>query len=1339
MNHHGKWNGVVFTLSCLAASAFGADSLPSDLLPQAPFAESRKQIVRKVIPEIRGNKILFGNSRTLEMTRSGSIVLFDQGRVMTVCSSVVLGGKRLALLDHPKVFRFHEATATTNGIEQKAEFTVEEKNEKGVYLQKCTVLPDGQVRLSAEVLLPLDSEVKSNDMRLFFHFPAEVCLDKTMLSTDDGKTQTHKIPLGNNKVFYSTSHPTALNFFPEDGRTNFLMRTGKGAVVECVAFPHKISCIVRPEKPKDCSAMECLLDLQKVVQQEKSAKNYSGLNWRNLEDIDVYDRDASRNLLANPSFEQGPGCSVWVRYAGFAGHRKKWRCGPPVIDDSMAKFGTHSLKINTYATPAEQRGDIRGIYETGSVSLFPVLLEAGDYMLSCYVKGNRKGQKLNLWVSRTSIPKDRARGGNLWIPINEARIAVDAEWKRIALPLKLGLDVPVLINFNAASPSADGAVWIDGVQLERGTSATEYIGRIAESALLSSSADNFLEFGKEASLRLRISAETPGRAHVTIKNFFSDIVYRKSFRFKNGSELQLDFTPDRGIYIVKTEYELDNGKRTYDHHRFSVMNFLNNGHKLKNMFALDYGTVSANPLFLRLLERSRCLGYGSKGELKQMFREVVDTYHAYGMELSHAHMCEHGRNERGKPYRARNWIYPNACMDRRDDRTPPLVKDILDENPSGKLTEDYLKRFEDAVAVRSGAFPWVRRWSFRGEDDAWCPGMAGLPATEEEFEKYVKLSLAFYRGVKRGNPRAEIVGGQVPCNASPQSGIRALERFLKAVGNQARFDIFAIHFYRQGPEEPDLDADLGRLLEMLDRQGYPDAMVMLTEGGHYALYNIPQWELQVSQWNGINTWQYGPVSYDMGWSEKLITARHARSWLAALKYSPRISFTTLSVLSGGTFHMDISLTPFATQKVVNTLGRLLGDATFRKDIRFAPFVRCYLFEDAQKRPVAAVWNHDPRIDKGFRQGIVAAADFGGAKPEIFDMMEGRRSVSEKNGKILWAVSSFPVFLRGKPGELSLFEKAFADATPVSASDLAPIEMSLRPVSEKEFRLEIVNLLSRKFKDTLTVNRQTLPLTIESAGKKMIALELPKPLRADRMTREEVKVGIGSKLSKTVAFHGILCSYVTGIPDWNRIPAVKFTNRMPSGGNPDFQAYYQLAWNRENLFIRVNVSDPRFFHQEYRNPAARYDNDSLQIYFDTMLNARLKKERGFDMDDYDYAVFPNAEGTSACVWRNHSPDIQLTMGTSAPPNLAFAPEIPVKFIRHKGGYSYEVAFPARFLLPIRLENGMAFGFSLFVNNRDERKPEGKHLGALTLTPDGTESHNNPHLYPVMLLTGGALRP
>ncbi|MGN0869633.1 MAG: sugar-binding protein, partial [Victivallales bacterium] len=325
---------------------------------------------------------------------------------------------------------------------------------------------------------------------------------------------------------------------------------------------------------------------------------------------------------------------------------------------------------------------------------------------------------------------------------------------------------------------------------------------------------------------------------------------------------------------------------------------------------------------------------------------------------------------------------------------------------------------------------------------------------------------------------------------------------------------------------------------------------------------------------------------------------------------------------------------------------------------------------------------------------------------------------------------FPMFFRGKPGTLAEMAKAFTGAVPVSGSDQLPLEMSMRPTAPDRFHIELSNLLSREFRGEMTVNGKVEQVAVAPNEKKNIEQALPEVLRADRMTKEKVTVTIDRKLSDTLEFEGIVCRKITGAPDWNRIPEVPFVNKVKPVPESDFSGSYQLAWDENNLYIRVNVRDDRFFHEEYAAGEKRWNNDSLQIFFDTLLNARLKKTRGFDGDDYDYAVFPDAAGTSARVWRNLQPDIQLTLGTTAPRNKAFEPEIPAKFTRTADGYIYEAVFPAKYLLPIRLKKGSAFGFSLFVNDRDDAG--GNVKSCLTLTPDGTGSYNNPHLWPVMLL-------
>ena len=80
------------------------------------------------------------------------------------------------------------------------------------------------------------------------------------------------------------------------------------------------------------------------------------------------------------------------------------------------------------------------------------------------------------------------------------------------------------------------------------------------------------------------------------------------------------------------------------------------------------------------------------------------------------------------------------------------------------VTEEYLKRFKEALKVRIRNYPEVRRWSYAGEDDASDPTFSGLMAPEKRFRNYVKLQLAALEAVKEVDPTLAMIGGQIPCS-----------------------------------------------------------------------------------------------------------------------------------------------------------------------------------------------------------------------------------------------------------------------------------------------------------------------------------------------------------------------------------------------------------------------------------------------------------------------------------------------------------------------------------------------------------------------------------------------
>jgi hypothetical protein len=519
---------------------------------------------------------------------------------------------------------------------------------------------------------------------------------------------------------------------------------------------------------------------------------------------------------------------------------------------------------------------------------------------------------------------------------------------------------------------------------------------------------------------------------------------------------------------------------------------------------------------------------------------------------------------------------------------------------------------------------------------------------------------------------------------------------------------------------------------------------------HWGCYNIPQWGIVSATWGPPKTWYYGALSYDMGWTEKVTAAWRARSWLVALKYQDRVK----SFMSGSTqnnFELDVDLTPYATQKVTNTLGCLLGDAKFKKDIRFAPYTRCYVFEDSQKRPVAAVWNYHPKVDAGKVSSPLAEAAFEDFDFEIFDLMQVKRKPSKAdNGKIVFPVSSFPLFFRGEAGSLEKMIKAFEGASLISGEGIAPVNIAGKPVSPEKMLLTVQNMLSRKFEGSLSLNgvkKNVLAPPSDSVG---VEFDLPEKLKANEIIKENIEAVVSSGKSRfcnDLSFNGFISKKIAtpmkidgNLDDWKSIPSVKFRNRLINDkklkrvSDEDFSGSFRTAWNEKGIYICVEIKDDKFVHEAFAKTGSRWQNDCLQIYFDTLCDARLREQRGYDRNDYDYIVLPDPKKDSSIVFRYRSPDRQLTFGTEAPPDNAIARNIDSAFRKTETGYVYEVFFPAKYLLPVRLEKGYALGLGLYAADRDDKtaKYPSRVKSALTLAPNGKGCYNNPHLWPVMLL-------
>lgn len=1341
-------------------------SLPLAGADPSPFAVKTEEKVAVFRPEVRDDGIFYGDKGLVVDANGGMRIITGNQETANCFYYVNTKGSPYITVSSPGTFGAKEFKKDIpKGVfEFSGRFLLEKDAPlEGVYQHKVELLADGKIRVDISWSTPVGKEKEINRGSFFMSIPESKAIGGKLL-VDAGATTNEEIIIPDKEkwgYFYKTQ-TRKIQVFPDQPSLSFAVEPQVCDYTQGAVRNSQHDSIIILKAGPEGKRISFLLDLGTGPSANDNARKQAGIDFRRLDDLVMPDTGSTKNLLPNPSFESG--FESYQNSFGFCQYRTEverdpgfWHDKPFAIDDKEAMFGNRSMML--LARRPAIKGDYRHIgypFRT-----FPIPLSPGKYTFSFYAKG-QPGEKqcVSLWIPNA------AWTGNVYLPIGYGKgttgaqkvFEISQEWKRYSLSFEVPQSMPVIASIGAGSESGKSHVWIDALQLEAGGQVTDFEPRPVEARLLTSAEDNFLEAGTPLNARLEINSKpaATGKVKVSVTNFFGEEVYDDEFRFdcdKSGKTqiaLPLDGKIQRGIFMLKADFELPGGVRTYDLMRFTVMDFLKNEHRLKGIFAEEYGAPESRNDFLKLLARYRKIGFGAKNHLHNFDKPVYDAYRSCGVKvtdtfmLSPFYMLVDGRDK-----------MVGFCL-----KDPPLSYRLTVDSPGitirdfnldakGEMTDEYLTAFQAAVARIAKSYPWIDTWA------PHCEMFAKFPYSwwskdgsyESAIKNYAKFSKAFYLGVKEGNPNAKVFPDS-PCNMSPEGGIRDIGNVLAETNRLGgvKFEMLAAHTYRETPENPDLDADTQLLLKTLDENGYKDTPVLWGEGMHFGPYNIPQWGIKSGSWMPPVCWVYGPLSYGMGWTEKISAAWRARCWLVALKYQDRV----ISSMSGAVNNseMDLNMTPFATQKIPNTLGRLLGDAHFKKDVRFAPYVRCYIFEDAEKRPVAAVWCSHPKADAGVMKAPEASANFGGSLEQLFDLMECERGFnSDADGNVTFPVSPFPMFFRGKPMMLDAFVKAFDNASMISGDGISPLMVSSKLSAPDECMISAKNYISKVFDSTLICSSQNVPLKVPASGVSSVHLKLPINLCADKIVPENLPLTIKSEKSAfatDVSFDGFVCRKATSpitvdgnLDDWKDIPAIKLTNRLirqkdvKSVSDADFSGWFKTAWTPQGLYLCVAITDDKFVHKEFKDPGANWSNDSLQVYFDTFCDARAHQQYGYDENDYDYLIFPEAGGEDSKVYRSRSPDPQLGLATQAPPDKALAPEIQSAFKLTEDGYVYELFFPAKYLLPMRLEKGYSVGFGLLANDRDNES-DAQPKSSLTVTPPNTECWNKPHLWAAMLL-------
>jgi hypothetical protein len=1347
--------------------------------PPAPFDEALPRVVRRFPPEIVGNSIVSG-SKKLEIS-SKEIFLTENGRVVArACLFFYAKEKNHGLEEKTSWFKIDDqlwfdkdkSRFFRDGQKFVYKGEIHRQDAGGTVCQTIELLEQGGIRFDFDIHLKGCDNIELGVSSYWFYFDYSRFtnkrlryLDKEYIVNDDLKWDSMHIQSPISKI----------DFFPENANEHFsiLPLTARNLSSRCYVTTWDrpvYNFRLIPGQAKECQ-FSFELDLCESMEPEEG-QTLAGINFKAIDDLMLPDYGSTRNLIQNPSLEQGLNyfqSTAQTNYLELVA--TNWQLQPHQIEHGFAKHGRKCLKLLTRKKSANQaKGDYRTLGYR--LRLFSIPLDAGEYTFSFYAKGTEgKNARGSIW-----FPNSPWVGhGNMYLPIGfrvdgkgkEARelfYVNSSEWKRFSFTIHVPQSMPVHPNLGVETEDGDSYVWMDCFQLEKGSVATDFVPPIAESMLLTSQEDNFLSQSDRIDARLAIysAPETIGKIKVAVKDFYSKILFDRVYDFAcdNTGEttVQLDFDHKfpNGIFVMKTEFELANGQKTFQYHRFSIMDFLDNTHRLKNIFADSYHGHYERYDFPKMLERLKRVGIGATNHTHLWDKVIWDAYRKYGIEPTDAFMASDIRpyfhvESKLVGFALRNPRHPGYGM--RSDDPHILLCDYHHEG-YGAPTPEYLDKFRTAVAKIAKANSHIKLWAFQGEvfarfSPTWLSNnKAGT--SEEGYRNFAKILQAFYQGIKQGNPDA-LVFQDDPCNMSPEQGIAETDRLLAACNEIGgfKFDMIGMHPYRQSPESPDLDNDTQALFAVLKKNNYENTPIFWPEAMHYGPYTIPQWGIESARWLPPGCWYGGTLSYDMGWTEKISAAWRARSWLVALKYQDRVK-SMQSSSDKNNFIMDRNLTPFATQKISNTLGQLLGDAEFKKDVRFAPYVRCYVFEDTQKRPVAALWCHHPKLDAGAMLAPVAEANFDGSLQQIFDLMQVERSfIVKEDGKVEFPVSSFPLFLRGKAGTVDKFIMAMNNASLISGEGISPLLVHCKPASPDKAVVQVTNFLSKEFSGTITNGDEKIGLTVPPTAIANSKITFPIPLRNDAITTANLPLTIKSgenAFGNQIEFDAFVClkakTEITidgDLSDWRDIPAIPITKRVigdrtvKSISDSDFSGSFRVAWNEKGIYICAEITDDKFVHVE---DSPFYVNDSMQIYFDSFCDARAKQQLGYDENDYDYAVYPNSDGTRSVVYRQLTPDPQLGLATQAPRDKTIAEDIPSAFKRTADGYIYEVFFPEKYLLPIRLEKGYALGFGLFINDRDDPSEEAQRLhrpkSSLTLASDGQGCYNRPHTWPAMLL-------
>lgn len=1264
--------------------------------PPAPFAENPDKVSAKVSPmQMTQSGINYGSKRFLWSPKQPLLLTMNERPYLTFDHRLLYKPWGW----HPIADYVNKPDLESKSLLRTGEWYIDGK-ETRTFVQKVNILPDGKISVNFDFGLDGNEQSKGVTGRTLSFLinmdqiaDTEVLFDGTPMKMPPAKEwlegqQANIVPLG-------VRNAKTIVFNPQNAQRRLELIFPKPVYFGCQRMKNYLQVTYAgTDHP-----VEFVMDLGEEQDASAGSNIVSGINntANNDYSVAVYDEDG--NMLMNPELRSG---TRYFRPGGDNINQSDMLC------TTEAKFGKSSLQALKY-----------GIFSLMSI---PVLADT-PYTLSLYAKTS--DGKVG-WIAPQIWGYAKFSGA-------EKRETVPAdEWKRLQFTFKRP-DTLALIRMLGSTN-----VLIDGLQLEKGATATEYKPNPYGLEMQTDSPFGpVVGVGTEFNARLvfRGPAGSKGRLKVSITDFFKREIYNKELAFSipDSEEQSFSLLEDnaypRGVNTIKVEVLPAKGRSYTDFLRLNVAKFANGTAPNREIHA--HGTAFRNwttPLEVteRMLELNRNMGIGAFAGYERgrsgkpepgLISEASARLKKYGFVnqrgwylLIYKNFIDDKGNTRYGPYIGEETGDPQDCMFFGWKGVPfREMKSYPDE---------FLDAVDKAVYRLARKYPEVKWWNLITEPDG-----LDLNFYDGNYDEYAKLVVTIQKAIKRAVPDAEFRGTGA-CNiyitgrTAVCRMIEACKKLDPSVENRA----LQIHTYRPFPEDPDIETDFTAFLGDLKKLGYHDPKINLGEGAYF-------YPLICSQWNGVAPWagtgqkdslgHFSLPSYDLGWGERVGAAMLMRYWLFAYKHKENI----LQAVTWCPPMLDQDH-PFAWMLMSAALTEILGDAHFVSEIRFFPDARGMIFEDGKGRNVAACWYFDPSLDYGTATAPVMELDLAQIRNvEFLDMMGNLVAMSSEDGKYSLPLSNFPVFVRTPAGTGERLAEALGKAE-VHAKGKAVVSLSARLTDRNNMTLSAINTTTGPKEVSLSIGTEPFKkIALPPMGIEKLTGKLNAATPFDRVAHIDLPVRIrhGQSIENLgIKDTAVAIHHVSEKPDWERIPAIPFQYQQSakpsdpgdkaeyyaSSGPKDFAAQVRTAWSEKGLYMRLEITDDQLcIKHEDENPGTWYFCDGIQIFIDTMGDAKMKAQKkyvGFDENDYSYEVLP-VSAQKAVVYRRHAPDHQLTGGAgySLKPNM-LEPGIPCEYEYKDGKATITLFFPAAYLRPLEFKIGSTPGFGILCFDRDSMK-------------------------------------